>query len=174
MMKHLMLVFLSALVAVAANAQAPAPVISKEDMQKLKLWPGRWTGTSVWSMRGKEEHATVEENIAWKVDGHVLLINGLGKNAEGKVVHEAIGVLSYNSRESKYHLNSWLRDGRSTDAWFNIVGENQFQWGFETPQGKIRYSIALTEKTWKETGEFSNDGTQWYPFMTMNLTKEGD
>jgi len=156
------------------NAQPAAPVNSKEEMQKLRLWPGRWTGSSVWSLRGKDEHSTVEENIAWKVDGNALLINGLGKDAEGKIVHEALGVLSYNARESKYHLNSWLRDGRSTDAWFNIVGENQFQWGFETPQGKIRYSITLTEKTWKETGEFSSDGAQWYPFFTMNLTKSSD
>src|SRR5688572_19795964 len=103
-MKHLMLILLYSLVANVATAQAPAPAMSKAEMQKLSLWPGRWTGTSVWSMRGKEEHSTVEETIAWKVDGHALLINGLGRNAEGKVVHEALAVLSYNARDSKYHL----------------------------------------------------------------------
>jgi len=170
-MKHSILIFVTVLFTNAANAQTSAPANARDEMQKLKMWPGRWTGSSVWSMRGKDEHSTVEENIAWKVDGHALLINGVGKSADGKIVHEALGVLSYNARESKYRLNSWLRDGRSTDAWFNIVGENQFQWGFDTPQGKVRYSITLTEKTWKETGEFSSDGTQWYPFLTMDLTK---
>jgi hypothetical protein len=171
-MKNMILILMAFLVAQVATAQPLAS--SKDEMQKLKLWPGHWTGSSVWSMRGKEEHTTVDESIEWRVDGHALLINGLGKNAEGKIVHEALGVLSYNARESKYHLNSWLRDGRSTDGWFNVVGENQFQWGFDTPQGKIRYSVTLTEKTWKETGEFSSDGTQWYPFLTMDLTKVAD
>ena len=173
-MKHPILILLSVLFANGAIAQTPAALNSREAMQKLRLWPGHWTGSSVWSMRGKEERSTVEETVAWKVDGHALLVNGLGKDAEGQIVHEALAVLSYNSFESKYHLNSWLRDGRSTDAWFKIVGENQFQWGFDTPQGKIRYSITLTEKTWKETGEFSSDGTQWYPFLTMDLTKATD
>jgi hypothetical protein len=167
-MKNLLILLV---VVSASTAVAQAPAASKVEMQKLKMWPGHWTGTSAWTMRGKTEQSTVDELIEWRVDGHALLINGIGRNAEGKVVHEALGVLSYNANESKYHLNSWLRDGRSTDAWFTITGENQFQWGFDTPQGKIRYNIVLTEKTWKETGEFSSDGTQWFPFLNMDLTR---
>jgi len=171
-MKHVITMLMFVLLIQAATAQTTAA--SKEEMQKLTSWAGHWTGSSVWSMRGKEERATVDEAIEWRADGHALLINGVGKNSEGQIVHEALGVVSYNAHQSKYHLNSWLRDGRSTDAWLIVLGENQFQWGFETPQGKIRYNIELTSKTWKEKGEFSSDGTQWYPFFSMDLTKTAE
>jgi hypothetical protein len=155
-----------------ANGQTPGA--SKEQMKKLAAWTGRWTGTSTSQMQGKTESGTVEESIEWKVDGHALLINGLGKNKEGKIVHEALGVLSFDSKDNKYRLRTWLRDGRNADAWFLVLGENSFQWGFDVPTGKIRYNIQLTQTTWVESGEYSSDGTQWFPFFQMQLARQSD
>ena len=153
---------------------AQAQVTSKDAMNKFSLWAGHWTGSSTWTMRGTAENSTVDETIEWRVDGHAMLINGLGKDKDGKIVHEAMGVLSYDMKEARYRLHTWLRDGRTADAWFNIIADNHFQWGFDTPQGKVRYTILLTDKTWKEKGEFSSDNTQWYPFLDMNLTKQAN
>ena len=58
-------------------------------------------------------------------------------------------------------------------VYFNMVADNQYTWGFDVPTGKIKYSITLSPqaKTWYEKGEFLPDGTQWFPFLEMNLTK---
>jgi hypothetical protein len=157
-----------------APASGQTPGASKEQMKKLAIWTGRWTGTSTSQMQGKTESGTVEESIEWKVDGQALLINGLGKNKEGKIVHEALGVLSFDSKDNKYRLRTWLRDGRNADAWFLVLAENSFQWGFDVPTGKIRYNIQLTQTTWVESGEYSSDGTQWFPFFQMQLARQSD
>ena len=102
------------------------------------------------------------------------MINGIGKRADGKVVHEALGVLSYDTKESRYRLRTWLRDGRTADTWLLVLSENTFQWGFDVPTGKIRYNISLTENTWTEIGEFSSDNNQWYPFFRMDLTRQAN
>jgi hypothetical protein len=145
---------------------------ARDEMKKFAAWPGHWIGKSTSYMQGKSESATADERIEWKVDGHALLINGRGTLPDGKLVHEALGVLSFDTKENRYRLHTWLRDGRSADAWFKVVGENNFQWGFDVPTGKIRYNIQLSEKIWNESGEYSADGNQWYPFFNMQLTKQ--
>lgn len=173
-MKHITPVALIVVLTFYSPANCQTPGASKEQMKKLAIWTGRWAGTSTSQMQGKTETGTVEEAIEWKVDGHALLINGLGKNKEGKIVHEALGVLSFDSNDNKYHLRTWLKDGRNADAWFQVLAENSFQWGFDVPTGKIRYNIQLTQTTWVESGEYSSDGAQWFPFFQMQLTRLSD
>lgn len=158
-------------IGLSSMAQAPANN-SKDQMKKLAMWEGRWVGTGTTQMQGKSESSSVVETIEWKVDGHALLINGLGKNKDGKVVHEALGVLSFDTKENRYRFHTWLRDGRTADTWFIALGENDYQWGFDIPTGKIRYTIKLTQTTWVENGEFSSDGNQWFPFFQMQLTRQ--
>lgn len=173
-MRTQIILVLMAAVLYYSPAYAQSPTSSKDQMKKLALWTGRWAGTSTSQMQGKTESGTVEESIEWKVDGHALLINGLGKNKEGKIVHEALGVLSFDAKENRYRLSTWLRDGRNADAWFLVLGDNSFQWGFDVPTGKIRYNIHLTQTTWVESGEYSSDGAQWFPFFQMQLTRQAD
>jgi hypothetical protein len=119
----------------------------------------------------------VDEHIEYKLDGMVLLVEGIGKakDAANKefVAHHALAVLSFDKASNQYKFKTYLKDGRSTDAWFTVVTDNNFQWGFDTPQGKIRYSIRMepAAKTWNEIGEFSADGTTWRKFFEMNLKK---
>jgi hypothetical protein len=88
-------------------------------------------------------------------------------------VHHAFGVLSFDQATNQYKFKTYLKDGRGTDAWFNVTGESTYQWGFDSPRGKMRYSIIIDplKKTWVETGEFSAEGTNWMKFFEMNLRK---
>lgn len=160
-------------------AQAPdmsKPV--KEKMAALSGWVGHWKGEGTMYRGPQGSKSSVDEQIEWKLDGTVLLVNGVGKandvtsNAE-KVVHEALGVLTYDAYAQQYKFRSWIRTGLTTDAWFNITGDNKYQWGFDVPNGKIKYSITIdpAKKTWNEVGEYSSDGTAWMKFFEMNLTK---
>jgi len=150
---------------------------NKEKMKIFSAWEGRWQGEGSMQMGpGEPKKSNVDEQITYKLDGMVLLVEGVGKLPDGseKIVHQALGLLSFDQGANAYKFKTYLRDGRSTDAWFNHLGENKFQWGFDIPtRGKTRYSITIdpNKKTWNEIGEFSQDGITWMKFFEMNLTK---
>lgn len=152
----------------------------KEKINVFSAWIGRWQGESSMQMGpGEPKKSNVEEKIESKLDGTILLVEGVGKSLnpsteQETIVHHAFAVLSYNVGTGQYKFSSYLKDGRSTDAWLITTGENKFQWGFDIPgRGKVRYSATLEpgKKTWNEVGEFSSGGNNWVKFFEMNLTK---
>ncbi len=178
MKKYLLLLFVLSGACYESNAQAELG--DKEKMKAFSNWIGRWQGEGSMQMGpGEPRKSIVEETIEAKLDGMVLLIEGIGKaenpsTHEVTVVHHALAVLSYDKVTNQYNFRSYLKDGRSTDAWIKPIHENQFQWGFDIPgRGKMRYSITLdpAKKTWHETGEFSSDENTWSKFFEMNLKK---
>ena len=105
----------------------------------------------------------------------MLTIEGTGKDpVTQKVTFHAFAVVAYNQQTKQLGMKSFTMEGRQTDAYFNVVAENKFVWGFDVPTGKIKYSITLSPqaKTWYEKGEFSPDGAQWFSFFEMNLIKQ--
>jgi hypothetical protein len=149
------------------------PLFAADEMRKLDWWIGEWSGTASIQMGpGKPQQVQQVEHVQSKLDGRVLVIDGLGKSG-GRVAHQALGVVSYNEKTKKYEFDAWTaRDGHA-DAWIE-VGENQTAtWGFDTPQGKVRYAINLTKAgEWHEVGEFTRDGNSWMKFFEMTLAKK--
>lgn len=153
--------------------------IHQDKMKAFVTWIGEWHGNGWMQMGpGEPKKFSIDEVVQSKLDATILLVEGIGKTPDPQtntemVVHHAMAILSYDPVGNQYKFNSHLKNGRSTDAWFTVMGENKFQWGFDTPQGKVRYSITIdaSAKTWLESGEFSNDGTTWRKFFEMNLKK---
>jgi hypothetical protein len=152
----------------------------KEKMKSFTSWIGRWQGNGEIRMGpGEPKRSVVDERIESKLDGTLLLIEGIGKSTDPitkqeNIAHHALAILSYDQTSEQYKFNSYLQDGRSTQAWFNVLEENKYQWGFEAGGNNIRYSITLDpiQHTWNEVGEFSRDkGTTWLKFFEMNLKK---
>lgn len=177
-MKHLIITCSILLgLAISTHAQGPAPEAIKTEMKKVAYMAGRWSGEATMK-RGNTPAIKVlqEENIQFKLDGTVLLIEGTGRSTEAgnPVVFNALAIISYNQYTKEFKMKSHVLDGNSTEAYFKVLGENHFEWGFETPQkAKIKYDIVLDQqaKSWVEKGEYSPDGTTWYPFIEMKLTK---
>jgi len=143
-------------------------------MQKLAVMVGEWEGDG-WAMTPdrtkKESH--VDEKMQWKLDKTVILVEGLGKDKEGKVVHSALGLIFYDVENKKYGLRSHLNTGQKTDASFEVLGEGNFSWSFPTPNGgQMRYTINVDETKWHEIGEYSRDGQQWFNTFEMNLVRK--
>ena len=158
------------------SSAQPSETVAKEKMKVFASWAGRWHGEGSTQMGpGDPKKSTVDEQLDFKLDGTVLLIEGVGKAVPGNsVVHHALGILSFDQSDNQYKLNSYLKDGRSTQAWVKIIEDNKYQWGFDIPNGKIRYSITIdpAKKTWNEIGEISHDnGTTYSKFFEMNLKK---
>lgn len=172
-----LLVFMTFTLSVSLAQERPdTSEKNKEKMLVFKDMVGNWKGDgNLQKGRDSSQKSLVDENVQTKLDGMLLVVEGTGKLADGsgKVVHHAFGVLSYDALADQYKFRAYLVDGRSADAWFNVVGENKFQWGFDVPGGKIRYTIVIdaAAKTWNETGEFSRDEKTWFKTFEMNLKK---
>jgi hypothetical protein len=158
---------------VAQNAN-----VSKQKMEFFKNWEGHWKGESTIQRGQEKQKATVEEFVALKLDGTIMTVEGIGKtvdpeNRKEKIVHHAFAVLNYDESAQEYKFQTYLNDGKSSAAWFKVLSETKYQWGFDVPGGKIRYTILIDplEKKWDEIGEYSNDQVNWYKFLEMNLTR---
>jgi hypothetical protein len=133
----------------------------KQELKKLNSFVGDWQGEATY-MRGPGSQVSInqEEKIEYKLDGTVLLIEGTGRDAGGNIAFNAMGLVNYNVNDKQFKFKTYLKDGRSTDAYFNITGDNTYEWGFDIPGGgKSKYTITIdpVQKTWNEKGEYSSD-----------------
>lgn len=162
---------------------APVPTqglssAQNQEMKKLDFLIGEWQGEG-WTefVPGQRRTSPITERVQPKLGGTVLMVEGLAKkkapgSQEETVVHNALGVISYDAGAKLYRVRSYLADGRTTDAEASFVDEG-FQWRFKAPQGwSFRYTVKLTEKgEWFEKGEMSQDGKTWRQFHEMTLKK---
>lgn len=168
------LLILLLFVSMVALAQQPPSTVPQqtEAMKQCAFLVGEWKGSG-WLTMGSPERRTFtqSENFVSKLNGLVLQIDGLGKNAEGKVVHEALATIAYDPREKAYHFRSYDAQGHylDTDA---TCHDNTLVWNMNAGPRKIRYTISLNEKKqWSEIGETSADGNAWQKFFEMTLDK---
>ena len=161
----------------------PSPEVYKEKMKEFAFWEGRWRGEGSTQMGpGTAKKSTVDETLQFKLDGTVMLIEGMGtaidpQTNQSQVVHHAMAILSYDPPANQYKFQTYLKDGRSTTAVLKIIEEKKYEWSFDVPNGKIRYLITIDpiKKTWNEIGQYSNDnGSTWMKFFDMNLNKLED
>jgi len=160
-----------------SQAFAQRPDVSarcKEEMKKLSYFAGDWKGEALVRNQSGQLKLIQTEHIEWKLDGLVLSIEGEGKEQD-KIMFQALAVINFDVSDQQFKFKSFVKEGFSTNAYFTILEENKFEWGFDIPSGgKSKYTITLdpAKKTWHEVGEYSRDGSQWYPFIEMNLVKQ--
>jgi hypothetical protein len=158
----------------------PSSNLAKDKMQQFVFWEGQWKGEASTQMGpGPSKKSTVDETLQFKLDGTIMLIEGIGKSIDPQtnqshIVHHAMAILSFDQATNQYKFQTYLKDGRSTPALLKVIEENKYEWGFDTPNGKIKYVIIIdpAKRTWHEVGEFSNDNAAtWIKFFEMNLKK---
>jgi hypothetical protein len=153
------------------EAQQKAVEAQRAGMKKLDMWAGQWQGSG-WIQQGKEKETfTGTENVQKKLEGLALLVEGKFKNKEGIVTHETLAVLSHDLKTKTYRFNTYLGNGNKGEYEFKST-DTGWQWGIQFPGGSIRFITKLTDDTWFETGEISQDeGKTWIKFFEMNLKK---
>ncbi len=147
----------------------------KDAMSKLSVLNGKWEGSG-WMMSPKREknNSNVKETLTWKLDNTVLLIEGIGKDDSGKVVHNAMATVFYDAKEKQYRMISHLSDGMWTDATFEVIEDNKkFKWTIDTRGASIVYTINIEDGKWFEEGSYSRAGMEEpMKFFEMNLQKK--
>jgi hypothetical protein len=183
MRKSILIIFLFAILAVSTSHQAfSQQELTKADqlaaMKKLSFLVGEWKGTA-WMMppQGKKETIVQTEKVEWRLDGTVLMIEGLGKvknpeTGQEEVGHEALGIVNYDVENKTYRFHAYTAEGRATEADAE-VGENSLIWQIAVPNGfTVRYTIEINDSgQWFEIGEYSRDGQNWSQFFEMTLDR---
>jgi hypothetical protein len=125
----------------------------REAMRKLSFLTGRWSGP-VTIVRGPGEalHLTQTEDVAYKLDGLVLLIEGKSASADGKVLFSALATIAYDDASHTYRFRAY-NDGHYLDTELSVLG-NGFSWSFTAGPAHIVNTMHLTGKgEWEEVTE---------------------
>jgi hypothetical protein len=160
-----------------AAAQQPGAA-NREAMKKLDYLAGKWQGDATATLGKDTKQLTQTEAVQFKLDGVVLLVEGIGrgklpgKDQEGILFH-ALAVMSYDAQAKKYKIKAYRAEGQSVDADMTVTDKG-FTWGFKIPERgvEIRYTMTLTPKgEWHEVGEYAPDGKTRTKSFEMTLTR---
>lgn len=151
--------FLAALLAAALGSRLAAQQpgnsadAQRQAMRKLSFLVGHWSGPATIS-RGPGEplHLTQTEDVQYKLDGLVLLIEGKSASADGKVLFSALATIAYDDASGAYRFRAY-NDGRYLDTELSVP-DNGFSWSFTAGPAHIVNTMHLTDKgQWAETTE---------------------
>jgi hypothetical protein len=170
-------VFLGAAICFGGDlaAQAPDPAAAQAAISRLEFMVGSWRGEA-WQLRGSGRVQTqMVEIVERKLDGAVLLVEGRGaievSDGGERVVHHALGVISFDASSGTYTLRSYLATGQSGDFVLTLI-DGGVRWTRQVPGGSVRNTARFTSTEWHEIGEFSPDGTNWTQVMEIRLRRE--
>jgi len=127
--------------------------VQREAMRKLTFLAGHWSGP-VTIIRGPGEplRLTQTENVEFKLDGLLLLIEGKSTSADGKVAFNALATIAYDDASHTYRFRAY-HDGHYVDTALSVP-ENGFSWSFTAGPAHIVNTMHLSSKgEWSEVTE---------------------
>jgi len=134
-------------------AQQPAAnsiEVQREAMRKLSFLTGHWSGPITVVLGPREPlHLTQTENVEYKLDGLVMLVEGKGTGADGKVQFNALATIAYDDASHTYHFRAY-NGGHYVDTELSVPA-NGFSWSYAAGPAHIVNTMHLTEKReWSE------------------------
>ncbi|MGC1620937.1 MAG: hypothetical protein WA765_20780 [Candidatus Acidiferrum sp.] len=143
--------------------------VQREAMRKLSFLAGHWLGP-VTIVRGPGEplHLRQTEEVEYKLDGLVLLIEGKSTAADGKVAFTALATIAYDDASHTYRFRAY-NDGHYLDTEISVPA-NGFSWGFVAGPAHIVSTMHLTDKgEWNETTDVTVGGNPPHRSVEMLL-----
>jgi hypothetical protein len=123
----------------------------REAMKKLAFLVGHWSGpVSISRGPGEPLHLTQTENVQFKLDGLVLLVEGQSTGPDGKAQFQALATVAYDDASHTYRFRAY-NDGHYIDTELTAQADG-FAWGFNAGPARIQNTMHLTVKSeWQET-----------------------
>ncbi|MBL7994329.1 hypothetical protein JNM05_03060 [bacterium] len=177
-MNSFRIIFMVCLCTQLGFTQRPDNTVQIAEMKKLAGFIGDWNGNGWIEYRpGQRSEFKGKETILPKLSATVIHIEGVHtSNIKGQdvVVHDALGIISFDPVAQQYRFRSYLATGISQDIELKIVSENKFEWGFgDDKRGHFLFTIDLSDSDiWIETGMKSADGVTWQKFFEMRLERQ--
>jgi hypothetical protein len=148
--------FATALIGCSLTIAAQQPSMpnvdaQREAMKKLAFLAGHWSGpVSVSRGPGEPLKLTQTENVQYKLDGLVLLIEGQSTGSDGKARFQALATIAYDDATHTYRFRAY-NEGHYIDTELTVQPDG-FAWGFTAGPAKIQNTMHLTDKgEWQES-----------------------
>jgi hypothetical protein len=147
--------------------------VQRQAMLKLSYLVGEWRG-SAWTVSpsGGKHTLTQTERVGPFLDGALMVVEGRGYEADGTVVFNALGIISYDPDQKTYAMRSYAQ-GRAGDFPVTLT-DNGFQWEIPAGPMTIRYTAVIQGNEWTETGDRIAPGKEPVRFFEMKLARFGD
>ncbi|WJJ96616.1 hypothetical protein [Algibacter luteus] len=161
---HILLIFFMTNFAFSQSSKTDS--ISKSKISELQFMVGKWEGSGWMMGRQGKSNFVQTEDISFKLDSTAIHIEGKGM-ANGKTIHDALAILTYNKNDDNYLFRSYLPSGQNAEFKAELI-DSKLYW---YPNENVRYIIWLTENgQWYEKGEYQREGN-WNQFFEMTLDK---
>jgi hypothetical protein len=144
-------------------------------LKKLDFLVGKWSGEAR-ILRGPGEPLELiqTEEAQYKLDGLILIIEGIGKTkADGKVALQAFGIVSYEDERETYRMRAY-NDGRYLETDLNLSENGQgITWGFRLGDIKTSSMLRINEKgEWTELTEMAIGSEPARKFMELTVSRQ--
>jgi len=159
------------------GAQGPGQAgmdVQREAMRKLSFLSGEWTGP-VTVVRGPSGpvHLTQTEQVEYKLDGLVLLIEGKSTDSDGKSSFSALATIAYDEAKHAYRFRAYT-GGHYVDTELTALPDG-FSWGYKAGPADILNTMHLTAKgEWSELTVATVGTNPPMHAVDMLLVKQGD
>jgi hypothetical protein len=155
------------------TAQQPASNstdVQRQAMQKLSFLAGRWSGPiTVNHGPGEPMRFTQTEDVEYKLDGLVVLIEGSSRTPDGKVMFNALATIAYDDFSKKYRIRAY-NAGHYVDEELTVHPDG-FSWELESGPAHVSNIMHLTAKSeWAETTDVAFGGNPAMRSMEMLLS----
>ena len=142
-------------------------------MKKLAFLSGKRSGEALVT-RGPGEPLKIQqtEDVQYRLDGLVLLVEGTGRDPQtGKVVFNALATIAWDEATNSYRFRAF-NSGRYLDTELKVL-DGGFEWGHEVGPAAVRNVMKLDEKgEWVETTEVSIGGAPPRRMLEMRVRKD--
>jgi hypothetical protein len=159
----------------AQQPRVPDVELQRSAMKKLNFLIGKWSGvTRIMRGSGEPLELVQTEEAQYKLDGLVLMIEGIGRNkTDGKVALQALGVVSYDDEAGTYHMRAY-NDGRYLQTELKLADNGKgIQWGFVLGEIKTSSVLQIDEKgQWKESTEITIGSQPPRKFIELTVTPQ--
>jgi hypothetical protein len=156
----------------AGQGPAQKSVSEQRDaMRKLSFLSGRWSGPAAVAVGpGRTLDLTQTENVQYKLDGLVLLVEGKSTNAAGKTVFSALATISYEDASHTYRFRAY-NDGHYVDTQLAVVADG-FSWDFTAGPAHVINTMRLTGKgQWHESTQTAFGSAPPHTSLEMTLSR---
>jgi hypothetical protein len=143
-------------------------------MSKLGFMRGVWRGPATGVLPDGTRYAVMQtERMGPMLGGDVVVIEGRGYRDDGTTGFNAFAVVSWNVDTQAYELRSYAQ-GRAGTFPFEPTSTG-YVWSIPAgPGATIRFTATVTDKHWREVGEYTAGDRPPVQTFEMNLERIGD
>lgn len=158
----------------AAGAHAPARIAEhREALDRLAMLDGEWRGPAhVITPDGTRIGMVQTERVGPMLDGTIRMIEGRGHAPDGRVVFNALGIVSYDPKTQSYTMRSYT-GGHAGDFPLRATGDG-FEWEIPSGPATMRYRATVRDGRRVQTGELIREGQPPLEMFGMQLERIGD